>query len=134
MQSSVSSIQRYPEPSTDSTGILGLGQCKHKETTMGPLPRVKEDVRSSKSVLLTLGSLPSSPQEPGRHSFFYSRRCRNIPICSRESSIFAINPGGLTHSILAQAMTHHSGPAEGALLHSAFSPAESEANEYSPSF
>ncbi len=70
MQSSVSSIQRYPEPSTDSTGILGLGQCKHKETTMGPLPRVKEDVRSSKSVLLTLGSLPSSPQEPGRHSFF----------------------------------------------------------------
>ena len=98
------------------------------------LPRVKEDVRSSKSVLLTLGSLPSSPQEPGRHSFFYSRRCRNIPICSRESSIFAINPGGLTHSILAQAMTHHSGPAEGALLHSAFSPAESEANEYSPSF
>jgi hypothetical protein len=49
---------------------LGLGQCKHKETTMGPLPRVKEDVRSSKSVLLTLGNLASSPQESGRHSSF----------------------------------------------------------------
>ena len=39
----------------------------------------------------------------------------------------------LTLSISAQAMTHISGSAEGALLHSAPSPAVSETNECSPS-
>lgn len=55
-QSSLSSIQRNPLPLSDSIGILELRQCKHTETFLDPLPQVKKDARSSKSVFPTVGN------------------------------------------------------------------------------
>ena len=55
-QSSLSSIQMNPVPLSDSTGVLGLGQCKHTETIVDPSPQVREDARTSKSALPTLGN------------------------------------------------------------------------------
>ncbi len=51
MQISLSSIQRYVEPLAESTRILGMGQCKDTETTVGPLPQVMKDIESSPSAL-----------------------------------------------------------------------------------
>jgi hypothetical protein len=58
--SSLSSTKRNLETSTDSIGILCLGQCKHRETTLGPLPQVREDTESSTSALPTLEPLADS--------------------------------------------------------------------------
>lgn len=51
MQISLSSIQRYVEPLAESTRILGMGQCKDTETTVGPLPQVMKDIETSPSAL-----------------------------------------------------------------------------------
>ena len=59
--SSLSSTRRNLEPSADSSGILGLGQCNHTETTSGPLPLVRENSESSTYALSTLGPLLPSP-------------------------------------------------------------------------
>ena len=132
-QSSLSSTQRNLEPLADSTGILALGQCKHTETTSGPLPLVRENTESSTSALSTLGPLPPSPREPGTHSSFTQGGAETFPSSPGNLAHLQSSQGPLTHSISAQAMTHISGSAEGALLHSAPSPAVSETNEYSPS-
>uniref|UniRef100_A0A9L6KDT8 Uncharacterized protein n=4 Tax=Mus musculus TaxID=10090 RepID=A0A9L6KDT8_MOUSE len=133
VKSSLSSTQRNLEPLSDSTGILGLGQCKHTETTSGPLPLERENTESSTSALPTLGSLPPSPREPGRHSFLTQGGAETFPSGPRNLAHLQSVQGPLTHSISAQAITHISGSAEGALLHSAPSSAVSETNEYSPS-
>ena len=78
--------------------------------------------------------MPPSPQEPGRHSSFPKGGAEIFPSGPEILGHLQSALGPLALSISAQAMTHHSGPAEGALLHSASSPAESETNEYSPSF
>ena len=87
VQISLSSTQRNLEPLVDSTGILGLGQCKHTETTSGPLPLVRENTESSTSALPTLGPLPPSPREPGRHSSFTQGGTETFPS----------GPGNLAH-------------------------------------
>ena len=133
VQSSLSSTRMNLEPSVDSTGILVMGQCKHTETTSGPLPLVRENTESSTSALSTLGPLPPSPREPGTHSSFTQGGAETFPSSPGNLAHLQSSQGPLTHSISAQAMTHISGSAEGALLHSAPSPAVSETNEYSPS-
>uniref|UniRef100_A0A9L6KDQ4 Uncharacterized protein n=1 Tax=Mus musculus TaxID=10090 RepID=A0A9L6KDQ4_MOUSE len=133
VKSSLSSTQRNLEPLVDSTGILGLGQCKHTETTSGPLPLVRKNTESSTSALPTLGSLPTSPREPGRHSSFTQGGAETFPSCPEKLAHLQSDQGPLTLSISAQAMTHISGSAEGALLHLAPSPAVSETNECSSS-
>ena len=131
--SSLSSIRRNLEPSAYSTGILALGQCKHTETNVGPLPQVREDVGSSTSTLPTLGTLPPSPREPGRHSSFTQGDAETFPSGQGHFTPLQSAQGPLTLSISAQAMIHNSGSAERAHLHYAPSPAVSETNEYSPS-
>ena len=131
--SSLSSTRRNLEPSADSSGILGLGQCNHTETTSGPLPLVRENSESSTYALSTLGPLLPSPWEPGTHSSFTQGGAETFPSSPGNLAHLQSSQGPLTHSISAQAMTHISGSAEGALLHSAPSPAVSETNEYSPS-
>ena len=126
VQNSLSSIRRNLEPSAYSTGILALGQCKHTETNVGPLPQVREDVGSSTSTLPTLGTLPPSPREPGRHSSFTQGDAETFPSGQGHFTPLQSAQGPLTLSISAQAMTHSSGSAEGAQLHSAPSPAFSE--------
>jgi hypothetical protein len=54
VQISLSSNQSYVEPLADSTRILGMGQCKDTETTVGPLPQLMKDIESSPSALPTL--------------------------------------------------------------------------------
>ena len=131
--SSLSSIRRNLEPSAYSTGILALGQCKHTETILGPLPLVREDTESSPSALLSLGTLPPSPREPDRHSSFIQGGTETFPSGPGNLAHLQSTQGPLTLSISAQAMTNISGIAEGALLHSSPSPAVSETNKYSPS-
>ena len=79
VQRSLSSTQMNLEPSADYSGILGLRKCKHTETTSGPLPLVRENTESSTSALPTLGSLPPSPREPGRHSFLTQGGAETFP-------------------------------------------------------
>ena len=100
---------------------------------MGPLPQVREDIESSTSALPTLGTLPPSPQEHGRHSSFTQGGAETFLFGPGNITSLQSAQGPLTLSISAQAMTHHSGSAEGALLHSALSPAVSQTNDYSPS-
>ena len=94
---------------------------------------MRENTESSTSALPTLGPLPPSPREPGRHSSFTQGGAETFPSGPGNLAHLQSAQGPLTLSISAQAMTHISGSAEGALLHSAPSPAVSETNEYSPS-
>jgi hypothetical protein len=133
VQSSLSSTQRNLEPLADSTGILELGQCKHTETTYGPLHLVRENTESSTSSLPTLGPWPPSPREPGRHSSFTQEGAETFPSGPGNLAHLPSAQGPLTLFISAQAMIHTLGNADGALLHSSPSPAVSETNKYSPS-
>ena len=94
---------------------------------------MRENTESSTSTLPTLGPLPPSPREPGRHSSFTQGGAETFPSSPGNLAHLQSAQGPLTLSISAQAMTHISGSAEGALLHSAPSPAVSETNECSPS-
>ena len=131
--SSLSSTRRKIEPSADSSGILGLGQCNHTETTSGPLPLVRENTESSTYSFPTLGPLPPSPREPGTHSSFTQGGAETFLFGPGNITSLQSAQGPLTLSISAQAMIHNSGSAERAHLHYAPSPAVSETNEYSPS-
>ena len=104
--SSLSSTRRKIEPSADSSGILGLGQCKHTETTSGPLPLVRENTESSTSALPTLGPLPPSPREPGTHSSFTQGGAETFPSGPGTLAHLQSAQGPLTLSSSAQAMTH----------------------------
>ena len=133
MLSSLSSTRRKIEPSADSSGLLGLGQCNHTETTSGPLPLVRENTESSTSALPTLGPLPPSPREPGTHSSFTQGGAETFPSGPGKLAHLQSAQGPLPLSISAQAVTHISGSSVGALLHSSPSPAVSETNTYSTS-
>ena len=104
--SSLSSTRRNLEPSADSSGILGLGQCNHTETTSGPLPLVRENTESSTSALSTLGPLPPSPREPGTHSSFTQGGAETFPSGPGTLAHLQSAQGPLTLSSSAQAMTH----------------------------
>ena len=106
VKSSLSSTQRNLEPLADSTGILGLGQCKHTETTSGPLPLVRENTESSTYAFPTLGPLPPSPREPGTHSSFTQGGAETFPSGPRNLAHLQSAQGPLTLSSSAQAMTH----------------------------
>jgi len=100
---------------------------------LGPLSQVREDIESSTSALPTLGTLPPSPPEHGRHSSFTQGDAETFPSGQGHFTPLQSAQGPLTLSISAQAMIHNSGSAERAHLHYAPSPAVSETNEYSPS-
>jgi hypothetical protein len=130
VQNSLSSTQRNLEPLADSTGILSLGKCKHTETTSGSLPLVRENTESSTSAVPTLGPLPPSPRETGRHSSFTQGGAEIFPSGPGNLAHLQSAQGPLSLFISAQAVTHTSGSAEGSLLHSSPSPAFSEINKY----
>ena len=108
-------------------------QYEESQSDLGLFPQVRQPVASSQSTSATLGTLPPSPPTLGRHSVSTQGGAETFPFAQGYLAPLQSAQGPLKLSISAQAMTHISGSAEGALLHSAPSPAVSETNEYSPS-